>query len=74
MILGFLRSVADFLIKGPVPSIHSAKRKQTSGDGDDEEDEEEAASASEVASSRGTVIITLRNVPPYTTWFEASHE
>jgi hypothetical protein len=66
LILGFLRSAARYLVRGPTPQLQpSRKRKRPSSDdewtdGDDEETIDGRA--------RGTILITLRNVPPYTEW------
>jgi 25S rRNA (uracil2634-N3)-methyltransferase len=70
MILGFLRSIADFLVRGPAPLVHSAKRKQKSTNDEEMEDTDEEGTATyEAEPCRGTVLLTLRNVPPYTTWY-----
>ncbi|TFK56889.1 hypothetical protein OE88DRAFT_1690155 [Heliocybe sulcata] len=72
LILGFLRSASSFLIEGPLPSGHKSRKQKANADGDD--DNEEDAMDQETASPRGrtrlrgTVLITLRNVPPYTLW------
>jgi 25S rRNA (uracil2634-N3)-methyltransferase len=70
LILGFLRSAAKFLVRGPMPQLQaSRKRKRTAEDDDDrctDDDENEAVGAGDRA--RGTILITLRNVPPYTEW------
>ena len=79
MIIGFLRSAACFLSLGPVPSVFaSSKRrrgssKEEENDGTDNDDTVEKVtpgigSFDEESSTRGTVLITLRNVPPYTLW------
>ncbi|KAF7303060.1 DUF2431 domain-containing protein [Mycena kentingensis (nom. inval.)] len=77
LILGFLRSAAGFLAKGPIPNVmaSSKKRKRVDEDRDaDAEDDadsdlDDAAPASpETASERGRILITLRNVVPYTQW------
>ncbi|KAG8219403.1 hypothetical protein J3R82DRAFT_325 [Butyriboletus roseoflavus] len=76
LILDFLRSAPHCLILGPIPLIHPArKRKQQDGDDDDEEPQEDDISGSDIdmaptaaTGERGTVLITLRNVPPYTAW------
>ncbi|KAJ7292939.1 hypothetical protein C8J57DRAFT_1267621 [Mycena rebaudengoi] len=74
LILGFLRSAAGFLVNGPVPEITKPKKRKLS---DDDEEEEEAAvdsfdfeveSFSQPITYRGTILITLRNVSPYTAW------
>jgi len=69
LILGFLRSVSGFLVCGPAPTPGSLKKK---GKAREEEDDADADSGRTAESSggtdppRGTVIITLRNVSPYT--------
>lgn len=84
LILGFLRSAAKVLSLGPVPSFTSSKRKKKRSEDDDEEEdaalqvevEENMADdgkyefivPDEVIQTRGTVLITLRNVAPYTLW------
>lgn len=85
LILGFLRSAAKLLALGPVPSFSvSKKKKKLSEDNDEEEEEmyspEETTHAEgdgeyeffvpdDTVPSRGTILITLRNVSPYTLWF-----
>jgi 25S rRNA (uracil2634-N3)-methyltransferase len=74
----FLRSASKFLTLGSIPSFLPArkhKRKADDEDDDDEGDERaDAAEASykpnsiESATKRGTILITLRNVEPYTLW------
>ena len=69
MILGFLRSVSGFLVRGPSPTLVSRKKKGKAEKGEDDTDTDsnpEGESSGHAGSSRGTVIITLRNVPPYT--------
>jgi len=69
MILGFLRSVSGFLVRGPPPTLGSRKKKGRVQDGEDDtgsDSDQEGESGGQAGSSRGTVIITLRNVPPYT--------
>lgn len=84
LILGFLRSAAKILQLGPVPSFSNAKKKKKSSEDDDEEEDvtmpdtlqndEDADETyqfftpSETIQTRGTVLITLRNVVPYTQW------
>ncbi|ESK96257.1 conserved eukaryotic protein [Moniliophthora roreri MCA 2997] len=80
LILSFLRSAAKVLKEGPVPDVMASsgkKRKRTDDDDDDDDDdnnnEEEAMENEGViqrspSGCRGTVLITLRNVPPYTLW------
>ncbi|KAL0951849.1 hypothetical protein HGRIS_008510 [Hohenbuehelia grisea] len=75
LVLGFLRSASHMLAPGPVPSIISSRKKKQASDDEDEdmsdgnrdEDEEDAAPIN-VQKTRGTVLITLRNVSPYTLW------
>ncbi|KAH9996524.1 hypothetical protein BJV77DRAFT_1059350 [Russula vinacea] len=70
LILGFLRSAARFLVRGPEPQLQSSrKRKRPSSDDEDEctyVDKNQAVG--EDGRARGTILITLRNVPPYTDW------
>jgi len=72
LILGFLRSAAKFLVHGPMPRLQQSTRKRKRSPNDDDaelmdEDDNQVAGASR--RSRGTVLVTLRNVPPYTEWF-----
>jgi 25S rRNA (uracil2634-N3)-methyltransferase len=83
LILGFLRSAANLLILGPVPSSTSTKKKKKTNDDDDDDDVivDEGAPADpheengfiipkdRTDRTRGTILITLRNVPPYTLWY-----
>lgn len=79
LILGFLRSASRFLAEGPVPSYTNQRKKKPTSDDDDDEDEveqnETAIEGGEslpppsAPCSRGTILITLRNVPPYTLWY-----
>jgi 25S rRNA (uracil2634-N3)-methyltransferase len=69
IILGFLRSCTPFLAVGPIPSVtQTLKRKQTSEDDDDAMEDHEEKDGNLGTSERGTVLITLRNVVPYTQW------
>jgi len=77
IILGFLRSCTPFLTVGPIPSAtQTRKRKHTSEDDDDpmedHADEEGDGNLGELRNKgtgeRGTVLVTLRNVAPYTQW------
>ena len=72
LILGFLRSAAKFLKKGSVPSITGKKRRKATEDDDDDDIQSDMEDEKVTASSRGTVLITLRNVPPYTSWYTYS--
>lgn len=77
LILGFLRSAAKFLKEGPVPSILGAGKKKRKVDDDEEEEEiqseheelDDMDSPIETQTAKGTILITLRNVVPYTSWF-----
>ncbi|KAJ7742197.1 hypothetical protein B0H14DRAFT_471394 [Mycena olivaceomarginata] len=77
LILGFLRSAAGFLGSGPVPEIFSPKkRKQPDDDDEGEEDENMSDDHTNLdddnivtaVAARGTILLTLRNVVPYTSW------
>ena len=74
--MGFLRSAPGILARGPIPQVvKSRKRKRTE---DDEEDADERMSgddapmAGDAGGARGTVLVTLRNVAPYTDWLGLS--
>ncbi|KAH8099728.1 hypothetical protein BXZ70DRAFT_940859 [Cristinia sonorae] len=73
LLLGFLRSASAFLARGPIPKVQSSgKGKAKQDDSEDEDDAEtggRSGSPSQVTtSSRGRILITLRNVAPYTLW------
>ncbi|KAF9469611.1 hypothetical protein BDZ94DRAFT_1151295 [Collybia nuda] len=84
LILGFLRSAAKMLTLGPVPSFTVPKKKKKSSEEDEDEDEEtptpddtgnvedkneyEFFVPDNSVPSRGTILITIRNVTPYTLW------
>ncbi|KAJ7508715.1 hypothetical protein B0H11DRAFT_1966407 [Mycena galericulata] len=73
LILGFLRSAASFLVDGPVPEILTPKKRKRLDD-DDEPDEEvldanvDNDNISQNVACKGSILITLRNVVPYTQW------
>ncbi|RPD82158.1 hypothetical protein L226DRAFT_17842 [Lentinus tigrinus ALCF2SS1-7] len=70
LLLGFLRSAASLLVSGPIPSIHKAHKKKR--DPDDESGNDAGSDEEKMddvpRQARGTILITLRNVPPYTLW------
>ncbi|KAJ7116829.1 hypothetical protein C8R43DRAFT_1091249 [Mycena crocata] len=77
LILGFLRSAAGLLVAGPVPEIFTAKKRNRPDDDDGAEADEpdqmdnmdlEDANITQHAACRGAILITLRNVAPYTQW------
>ncbi|KAG2022676.1 hypothetical protein CC2G_000405 [Coprinopsis cinerea AmutBmut pab1-1] len=75
LLLDFLASASKVLAKGPVRTLaYGKKKKRKPGDEDEEEDEEndgdemEDIVPTDQPKSRGTVLITLRNVAPYTSW------
>ncbi|KAM5536023.1 hypothetical protein V8D89_010281 [Ganoderma adspersum] len=69
LILGFLRSVAPFLAAGPVPVIQKPRKKKGSDEEDSGDDDKTDALHNDASrKARGTVLITLRNVVPYTLW------
>ncbi|KAF8079115.1 hypothetical protein FPV67DRAFT_96949 [Lyophyllum atratum] len=81
LILAFLRSASKVLSLGPIPSFTTPKKPKKGEDDEEEEKEEEAMLVEleedggyefivpeEVVETRGTVLITLRNVVPYTLW------
>ncbi|CAL1694353.1 unnamed protein product [Somion occarium] len=68
LLLGFLRSAASFLTTGPVPVVVK-KKKPKSGESEDEgQDSASEAGTSNSVAPRGSILITLRNVTPYTLW------
>ncbi len=67
LILGFLRSAARYLVRGPAPQLQpSCRRKRPSSD--DEWSDGDDDQTIDDGRARGTILITLRNVPPYTEW------
>ncbi|KAF5384885.1 hypothetical protein D9615_001104 [Tricholomella constricta] len=78
LILGFLRSASEVLSLGPVPSFTTPRKRKTSEDDEEEEeatlfendegDEYNFIIPEEAVQTRGTILITLRNVVPYTLW------
>ena len=77
LILDFLRSAANVLKHGPIPSFSTSRKRKKSDIDDDSEDEKDIATGDtdledpvvdESITTRGTVLITLRNVVPYTQW------
>lgn len=70
LILGFLRSVAPFLATGPIPIIQKPRKKKGSDEEDSGDDDKTDALDNDASrKARGTVLITLRNVVPYTLWY-----
>ena len=75
LILEFLRSAAKLLQRGSIPSVTGPSRKKNQENDSDEEDDNtslhsEPSDVDEprLPSTRGTVLITIRNVVPYTRW------
>lgn len=72
LLLDFLRSAALFLTSGLRPLAHACKQINRDTQDSNSSDEENLSKAQfeepEVHKSRGTVLITLRNVKPYTEW------
>jgi 25S rRNA (uracil2634-N3)-methyltransferase len=73
LVLAFLASAPAVLAQGALPEVHVPKRKKA-----DENDEDENPAMDVLPEvedqdapppTRGTVLITLRNVPPYTLWY-----
>jgi 25S rRNA (uracil2634-N3)-methyltransferase len=70
MMLDFLASCPHVLREGDVPEV----ARRTKKGGDDEEEEMNVQEEMQYEKTwRGTVLITLRNVPPYTLWFVQSY-
>lgn len=81
LILDFLRSAPHCLVQGPIPLVHRKRRRKSQDDDEDEDDEDDvvmdnisdsdgepSVQSATTTIGRGTVLITLRNVPPYTAW------
>lgn len=73
LILGFLHSAAKFLTDGPIPAVMpSRKRKRNEDEEDDPKSDAEREHADVTIAcdvqTRGTILITLRNVTPYILW------
>ncbi|CCM03661.1 uncharacterized protein FIBRA_05805 [Fibroporia radiculosa] len=76
LILEFLRSAANLLVTGPVPAIHYSRKGKQKADAENDEldgnDPGEDMLADELIDEstkvRGSILITLRNVAPYTLW------
>lgn len=66
-LLSFLAAVPALLEQGPMPSAKPQKYKPVEDD-DDLDDEEAGAVDVQDTKTRGTVLITLRDAPPYTLW------
>lgn len=75
-----------FLELGPIPKVTAKKGRKGKDNASEDEGEqqsdyddmfeddmalESAAIQKTKASTRGTVLVTLRNVPPYTDWYAA---
>ncbi|TEB38543.1 hypothetical protein FA13DRAFT_1760864 [Coprinellus micaceus] len=73
LLLNFLSSASKILAEGPIPSAFGKKKRKKKGE-DDEGSEPEVSGdededmVEEGPNPRGTVLITLRNVVPYTQW------
>ncbi|KAF8652870.1 hypothetical protein AX16_004091 [Volvariella volvacea WC 439] len=80
LLLDFLKSAAKMLVSGPIPNytVKRKKKRSESDDADDDrsdgeeditmDDDSENKPPQSMVQTRGTVLITLRNVPPYTLW------
>ncbi len=77
LVLAFLRSAAGVLTTGPIPTVFKPRKKKKSDDNDEDEDNdgvqqelegEDERSLNTIEKTRGSILITLRNVPPYTLW------
>ncbi|KAF9535733.1 hypothetical protein CPB83DRAFT_842241 [Crepidotus variabilis] len=74
LFLGFLRSAARFLQEGPTPVTAPPKKKRKLNEDEDKRDDHETSDSEDDSSpqqtshTRGTVLVTLRNVIPYSQW------
>ena len=75
LILGFLRSIKPFLATGSIPQFNTTRKRKLNIDDDDEEDgmteglDHGSGNGNGGERRRGTILITLRNVAPYTQWY-----
>jgi 25S rRNA (uracil2634-N3)-methyltransferase len=70
LILGFLRSAQHVLESGDIPSFTSSKADKSANDDEDQPmPSQEIIDEFQLRTLRGTVLITLRNVSPYTLWY-----
>ena len=67
-----MRSAPEVLVRGPVPQVVKPRKKKRSEDDEEDPDEhmsgDDALMAANAGGTRGTVLVTLRNVAPYTDW------
>lgn len=71
LILDFLRSAPNVLAEGPLPTGPTKKKRLNDGDEEEDDDDWPADADDDTVndkSPRGTILVTLRNVPPYTLW------
>jgi hypothetical protein len=66
LILGFLRSAARYLVRGPAPQLQPSRKRNRPSSDDEWTDGDNDQTID--GRARGTILITLRNVPPYTEW------
>ncbi|EIW87150.1 hypothetical protein CONPUDRAFT_116262 [Coniophora puteana RWD-64-598 SS2] len=69
LILDFLRSASKSLVTGSVPVVNGPrKRKNTEDEESDANMSGDEETTQKQVAERGTILITLRNVAPYTGW------
>jgi 25S rRNA (uracil2634-N3)-methyltransferase len=78
LMLDFFASAAPCLTIGPMPEILGPRRNRRkdrdgddTGDSDNEMSDGDASTMAAIIKQRGTVLVTLRNVPPYTEWSDS---
>ena len=69
LILGFLRSVKPFLAMGSIPQFNNARKRKLNPDEEEEDSGHDSDNRNGEEGRRGTILITLRNVAPYTQWY-----
>ncbi|KIY50491.1 hypothetical protein FISHEDRAFT_38857 [Fistulina hepatica ATCC 64428] len=78
LLLDFFRSAAPFLVTGPIPVIGVLRKMRKKDEDDDENsgrsDEEPEDGSDAPKTARGTLLVTLRNVPPYTLWLNMDRD
>ena len=68
LILGFFRSAAKMLQVGQPPCLTGSSKRKSRKDDDDDDGDSGDEGKDQLLATRGTVLITLRNVVPYTLW------
>lgn len=68
LILNFLRCAADLLQEGAIPTNRKFKDIPGTDSNDEGEEFEESIGQYSQIEKRGTILLTIKNAPPYTSW------